>query len=284
MSIAPIATPIFWPFTVIDFFSYYTHMKRSFKSVVPLLLLSSLSAYGEAERSEFYPHATAHLPQIHWTAETESERERPELCLKSGWASKYVSEGVDNWDGDGLWIINPELSWQGFTFSPWYGVSDSHNVKELQLVLSYDWTLWEHLTVSPFYEHDFVYPGGEDAANPGITLSWHFDDHYCAGVNAQWLAAHGDARGYYEGWVEAHYSLYENVELTCTVVCGFNEGYLCDTAYGANTMDYSVELGWQALESVYLGGSVNYSQALASLRQAGLGDEFWYSFNVHYSF
>lgn len=274
-------TNVFLPYRIIK---NILSMRPTMGSVISLgCSLSLIPIFAQTERSEIFTHSTAHLPQLLHLEEKKEESSPWAGCLQGGWASKYVSEGIDNWEKGGLWMVNPELRYENFTFSPWYGVSDSYNAKELQLVASYDFII-DALTISPFYEHDFVYPEDENASNPGISASYQWNDRYCSGVNAQWLAAHGKAKGYYELWTEAHFELHEDWELTLTVLYGFNEGYVEDVNYGSNTMDYAAELIWQCSDKISFSGSVHYSQALTVLKAADLGNEFWFGLNVHYFF
>lgn len=244
-----------------------------------ILILGTLLA------SLFTANAATELSLHHMATEFPLQREEKPLlsfAFHSGWASKYISEGVDAFGEGGIWEFNPEIHMGDFTFSSWYGISDSINAAELKLIGSYDFK-WNHFTFTPSYEHSFAYPGAEDGDTPAFGLTYEIPETgITIGADIQWAVNSGTWRGYYDTFVEKSWELTDNLIVSTSVLYAFNDGYLGEeVGHGSNTLDYSLECEYQFYHGCSFRCSFNYSQALTVLKQAErrneskFGDEFW---------
>ncbi len=214
-----------------------------------------------------------------------------ELGLQTGWASKYISEGVDSFGEGGIWEFNPELMYQGFALSLWYGVSDSINASELKIMGSYEFKLTDQLSLIPSFEHAVASPGREEAETPAVGLAYEALPWLTVGGDVQWDVRVGRWNGYYDVFVEVSHDLCDRVTVAAMALYAFNDGFLGEgVSHGSNTLDYSVRAEVKLTERLLCSCSLNYSQALTALKQASsaengrLGDEFWVGTYLHYHF
>lgn len=227
----------------------------------------------------------------------EKESESPlAFCYHTGWASKYVSEGVDSFGKGGIWEFSPEISYKEFTFTTWYGLSDSINASELKLIGNYYIHLSDSLTLVPSYEHAYASPGNGYSDTPALGVAYHVNDWLTVGADIQWDVADGRWRGYYDGYAEASFELTDRIQVCFMALYAFNDGYLGeDIGHGSNTIDYSLTLTANITDNLSCSCCVNYSQALTVLRQGKsydeesgfstrYGNEFWVGTYLQYEF
>lgn len=254
------------------------------KSVILGLLLAGFCSVNAATELSLQDPAAGFKPQ-------EVNEPLMSFAFQTGWASKYISEGVDAFGEGGVWEFNPEISISNFTFSPWYGLSDSINAAELKLIGSYN-IEWHNFTLTPSYEHSFAYPGAEDGDTPAIGLTYEIPDTgIVLGADIQWAVDGGTWRGYYDFFVEKTWEITGDLVVTGSILYAFNDGYLGEeVGHGSNTMDYCLECAYLFHPGCSFVCSVNYSQALTVLRQAErineskFGDEFWVGTYLHFEF
>lgn len=240
---------------------------------------------GMRSRTENLP-----TPPTHFDSASDEES-LVSFALQTGWASKYISEGVDAFGEGGLWEFNAEIAIENFIFTTWYGLSDSINAAELKLIGSYD-IEWNSFTLTPSYEHSFAYPGAEDGDTPAIGLTYEFPDTgWVVGADIQWAVDGSMWRGYYDLFIEKSWDVTEDFNVAASILYAFNDGYLGEeVGHGSNTIDYSLTGAYQFLPGWSIIASVNYSQALTVLRQAErmhggkFGDEFWVGTYIHFEF
>lgn len=218
------------------------------------------------------------------------------FCFRTGWASKYISEGIDSFGEGGIWEFSPEIAWGDFTFTTWYGLSDSINASELKLIGSYNFHLTDSLTLTPSFEHAFANPGNDYSDTPALGLSYSVNEWLTVGSDIQWDVKDSRWRGYYDGYAEASFDLTERLNVCFLVLYAFNDGYLGEEiGHGSNTLDYSLTLSYHLTDNLSCSCSLNYSQALTVLRQGRsydeetgvttrYGNEFWVGTYLQYEF
>ncbi len=240
------------------------------KTTYCLLLAAALLAANTALSNEI-PSPAKTSPSLNGT-------------LSAGWASRYISEGMDCLPGQGIYIVNPTVSISNFTLNAWYAAGDTNKYNELDLVLSYTWQVTEKLTLTPWYEQQLYLDTNDSISNPALTATYALTDWLNIGGDMQWKAEHNRMNGYYDLFLSATWNPMEQLTITPKVLVGWNSGYLYDVGEGMNTIDWSLSAAWQFHENLALTASVNYSQALSVLRRADLGDDFWVGAGITFSF
>lgn len=216
------------------------------------------------------------------TIEETSER-NVQLNLSAGWSSKYVTEGIDCLPGSGIWEVAPSINYGNFTLSAWYAGGVSETYDELDLVFGYAWQVGEW-TINPWYEHQFYFEQDYNVNNPALTVSRAINGWLKAGAETQVKIEHKVGEAYYSVFLQATWEPVQNVTISPLVRYGYNGGYNTAVADGSNSIDYSLNIDWKYAKDCTLGGSVNYSQAVSSLRRAGLGDVFWFGIRAGFQF
>lgn len=210
-----------------------------------------------------------------------------EVDLSAGYESRYVSEGRDNLDGDGLLGNTLELGYQGFTAGVWYANSPAADYDELNSWLQYNHAIGD-FEISVAYTHLRYF--SDDAHDNEVGLGLEY------GALPWNLAA--SALGYYsfeaegtffELGLNGEYEIKPWLTLSPNLVFGINSGYISDGHNGANNLEMGLvaEIPLSDRLSLYMNGSYNF--AINSDPDQYAGDEsldnfFYGGVSLTYSF
>lgn len=276
-------------------------LKISLGSIIFALCIST--GYGHSQLAgeslkthHFHSSNTQLIPEVtDIPLETESNQDW-EFALQVGWSSKYISEGIDVFDGGGVWEIAPEIRYKEFSFLTWYGLSDKYkNTSELKFIGTYDFALSDQWMISPSYEHCIAQPGTESTDVIALTLCYEANDWLTFGTDIQSdiTGKHGE---YFDVFCELQFPLWEGTTGTLCCLYAWNEGFLGEGYLrGSNTLDYTFSIETELTENLTQIISINYSQALTALQHfrgneddetlgKKLGNEFWCGYYLRYSF
>lgn len=206
-----------------------------------------------------------------------------QLGVNIGWSSRYLTEGIDCLPGSSIWEIAPSIKYEGMIVSAWYAQGVSESYKELDLVLGYAWQI-DGWTINPWYEHQFYLDQDYNVSNPALTISRTIDDWLEVGAEMQVKLEHKVGEAYYSVFCQTAWEVMEHVTVSPMLRYGYNGGYNPGVSDGSNCIDYSLGINWQYAESCSLKVSLNYSQAVSSLRRVGLGDVFWIGLQCGFRF
>jgi hypothetical protein len=239
------------------------------------------SGYGEWVDGEFTEDANSPLSAI-LLGENEKKLE---FCTQAGWASKYECEGIDLWDG-GVYSFYAALSRDNLVGTVWYGISSDHrNIAELKYRLDYLWKCGD-VYVMPWYEQSFVFPGDHGIPRPGLKLRYQpGDSPWAVGTDTYWQYNNSTFRGYYAVFASWQKTWTPRVTTETLIRYGYNGGYVGPSApHGSNALDYCLSVSVQLSEQIRMNLFTNFSQALTTLRQRDLGNDFYYGVSLNFSF
>ncbi len=238
---------------------------------------------GTALSAESLSHTENALPRDSQVVLDTKLEQDFQLNLSTGWSSRYVTEGIDCLPGSSIWEVAPSIKYGGMTLSAWYAHGMSESYEELDLVLGYAWQMGDW-TINPWYEHQFYMDQDYNVNNPALTISRTIDGWLEAGAEIQVKVEHKVGEAYYSAFCQTTWEPVEHVTVSPMIRYGYNGGYNTGVNDGSNCIDYSVGINWQYAEACSLKGSLNYSQAVSSLRRADLGDVFWISLQCVFNF
>ena len=209
--------------------------------------------------------------------------DRLDYTVETVWGSKYEGEGLNLW-GSSYTAISIAAECNDLIFKTWYGVADSANHGELKYRLEYKREIGR-LTIMPWYEHSFVFPGDRGIPRPGIKMAWHFNKTFFAGPDVYWQEVNGRMLGYYAAFAGAQFKPASSLLLDTTLRYGYNGGYVGGTIpRGSNALDYYITLTWKYDERIELDLHASYSQALTTLRSQHRGNDFYYGARIRINF
>ena len=282
------------------FTRFFTPLWAPFCLLSTAANFSTLSASPLPEQGlrnlEHHAHGKHQLtPEL--TLNSDTEQKPPlSLLVELGWESAYVSEGLKAFESGGIYVFQTEAHFHGLILSVWHGQSDRQKLSESKFLLGYEYNFLENFTLTPSYEYALTSPDHVGAHTPALNLSYALTDTYTLGMDCQWDAQKVNWRAYYDLYVEGSWELTEKLSLSLSLLYAYNDGFLREGfAHGSNSLDYSATLNYQLDESWCFVVSLNYSQALTSLRQGSgvdeetgikttLGDVFWIGTHLHYEF
>ncbi len=177
-----------------------------------------------------------------------------------GWESRYVSEGRDNLDGDGLLGGTVGLSWRSLAFGAWLVESPGQGYDEMHLNLAFV-REWGDLECYAVYNHLRFFDDGGHDHEVGIGGAWSgLPPGIIIGVDAYYSF---DAEGsFIELFAERGFELGERLTLTPGIVWGFNQGYIADGHHGPNHLAVRLGADWRLSDGWFLEALATYSWAL----------------------
>lgn len=204
-----------------------------------------------------------------------------------GWESRYVSEGRDNLDGDGLWTGTFELGYHGFTAGVWYAngpeadyeqfdawIQYTHEIGDLEISLAY-----AYLNYLSDETHDSELGLGLEYGALPWDLSVFALGYYSF-----------DADGaFFEVGLSGEYEIQPWLTVTPYLIFGMNSDYIADGHNGANNVALGVEAEIPVTPCLSLRGHAAYNLAIDSDagRYAGdtsLDDFFHGGLSLNYLF
>ncbi len=220
------------------------------------------------------------------TFEAEPERNWS-AYLSLDWSSKYVLEGVDILPNNNAGILAAELGveFYGFSAAIWSASGLRQSYTEFDFIFGYTFDLGP-LTLTPGYA---FYVFGEPSApstseltllleynglpfglKPAINFYYDVDE-----VNG----------GFLELILAGEYGFFEErFTVMPYTLLGTDFGYVVPNSNEINNFQFGVGLAYQINDVVSMQGSVNQSIALNNLNNIGLGNVFWVSVGVVFTY
>lgn len=218
-----------------------------------------------------------------WTAQAIE----PEIDFEFGYASRYVTEGIDNLpDADGIFFSELAVEVEGITLGGVFvqGINDSYN--EVNVYLEYG--LGIGLATAYAGVQFLTYPAGDEDRD-----SW---EAY-AGLELDltgWATAYGE---YYYDFddVEGGFlmlgletdipQLVEKLTLTPYIEYGIDAGFVSGPRrLSENNLQIGLNAAWELTEAVELFAGAHHSFALTNLDREDEGDVSWVHAGLSLSF
>lgn len=184
------------------------------------------------------------------------------FSLSFAWDSRYVSEGRDNLDGDGLLGTTLELSWEGFNLGAWYADSPDGPYDEFNSYLEYGWEAGDFAFYVGYTYLRFMNAGGHDhEVGAGVAYNG-FDCGIVPALDAYYSF---DASGaFFELSFTRAFEVAPWLTLEPGIVFGINQGYIADGHEGGNHVAAALSATVPVSEQVEIGAYVSYNWAIGS--------------------
>ena len=185
-----------------------------------------------------------------------------EFGISGGWESRYVSEGRDNLDGDGLVSSTVEAAFKGFALNACYASSPDTDYRELNLGAGYTFT-WNDLEANVSYTHLRFLSDEEDEDDNEIGVGLAYSG-LPAGLSVGIDGCYSfEAEGVFlEASIAGEYEVMSWLTLAPSAVLGWNLGYIPDGHDGANHCALSLEAIVPLKDGLELVGYIAQSWAL----------------------
>ncbi|MGI5870246.1 MAG: hypothetical protein ACOX9C_12490 [Kiritimatiellia bacterium] len=207
--------------------------------------------------------------------------------VSAAWDSRYVSEGRDNLDGDGLVGTTVEAAYEGLSLSVYYASSPNVDYREVNVGASYtlEWNDWE---ASVSYTFLRFLNDKENDNEVGLGLSYSgLPGGFAVGVDGCYSF---EAEGaFIETFIERECEVADWLALTPSAVVGWNADYVVDGHNGANHVALALEADVPLKAGLELTGNVAYTWAIdedadAHCEDEGLRNMFYGGVAVNASF
>lgn len=186
-----------------------------------------------------------------------AESDQPRLALRTGWDSRYHTEGRDALDGDSLWRTSLEWSQGPAGFGLWYGNSPDQSYDELQLSAALRQSYGDLQAYVGYTHYRFPFEGADDHelgaglayAGCPIGIEYALDVYHSF-----------EADGFFaEATASREWQLDDKWSASFSAVFGMNQGYVADGHDGANHLAASIGLSRALSESLSLNIHATYN-------------------------
>ncbi|MDD8045768.1 MAG: hypothetical protein PHF14_04815 [Verrucomicrobiota bacterium] len=192
---------------------------------------------------------------------------------ETGWASRYVSEGVNWLDEGGLATMEGSLSAGPLTVGTWWGLGDSIDYQESNLFMVYGLE-FSSLRASAGYNWLHYFEDDQNDHQLAAMFEWLQLPIVTPAVNYSYFTE--TEGGFLEAMLQAEFHPVTNsLTLQPYVLAGFDFGYVSPEYDGANHVQLGLEGSYRFTPSASMYAGVHHSMAWENLDRADLGDETW---------
>ena len=217
-------------------------------------------------------HETAGLGQ-HRARHNPSEAhpEFPvELSFGMFWESRYVSEGRDNLDGDGLASAELSAVYSGISLGAWAADGPDAEYREYNYWLGYSYE-WDQFTFSVGYTFlDFASDDSDDQEY-SAEVAYACESGFELIVGGYYSDESGGV--FYEATLSKEIEWAEGLSIFPFGTLGFNDGYIVEGHDGLNHAVLGVELVYELHENVSFGGFIAGNVAIDADRDRHADDD-----------
>jgi hypothetical protein len=218
----------------------------------------------------------------------KAENRRP-IHLHSRWESRYVSEGRDNLDGNGLGSVFSDISIGNFTFAPWLAYSHASEYTECDLNFIYGHKLTDQLDIYGGYTHLQTRLEGEDTKDNEIFVDLFYTPTRLFDVSVNCYHSF-EARGsFWKFALKREQMLNDKTVLTMRSILGVNEGYIPNGHNGLNHLQLRLNLALYQIPCIEIVPYAAYNFAIDRDSERYIGDTtlrdfFWGGIGFIYHF
>lgn len=210
--------------------------------------------------SPFALHAQSIDPELNFDR-PQGERDDAEFHFHAGWESRYVSEGRDNLDGDGLITGIFEVGWKYLSLGVWYADSPNNSYNELQInaALTKEWGDFEAYLG---YTHlRFPEIGDPHDHEIGAGFAWSGLPYELV-IALDAYNSIDNSGTFFELTCAGEYEVCERWTFSPGITFGVNQGYVSDGHDGANHIAAFLGVDYAVTDSVSIGAHFAYNFAL----------------------
>lgn len=214
--------------------------------------------------------------------EAQEEEEHATYNAGTYWSSKYISEGRNNLEHGGMFIVDGSADFYGFTAGAWYGLADTVSYDELKMFLEYGFE-WGPVELTAGYTRlEFL----KDKADDNELMVG-------AQLNCIPLVVPGVEYVYSTEADGSFVTLSLGAPIKCSncglvlvpyILEGFDFGFSSPNYNGFNNFQAGVVADYSLTEHLCLVGTVNHSWANQDVRKDGGLDESWLSVGLKAAF
>jgi hypothetical protein len=179
------------------------------------------------------------------------------------WESRYVTEGRDNLQGDGLVSISSEFNLgEAFTIIPWLADSPDTDYSEFNLSFIGGTRLTEHILLYAGYTWLYARAEAESANDDEISLGMDYDWTENLGAAAVVYHSFLTSGTFMEMTVRYGEILGQEMDYSIQAILGANDGYVIEGHDGLNHFQLRAYLNYHPVTNVEFYALAGYSQAI----------------------
>lgn len=181
--------------------------------------------------------------------------EAPETSLTAAYESRYILEGRDALESDGLYYTDLMTSYKNMAFGAFYGRGTGNDYDELQLsatisgkVKDLEWSLgYTHLR---FFE--------DRARDHEIHL--HLEHHLCCGILIESEIYYGveSSEFFIENAISRNFKISDRINIEPLATIAFNGGFVDDGHRGANHVEATIKTTYELNHNCLIGCHTAY--------------------------
>jgi hypothetical protein len=218
----------------------------------------------------------------------EAEGRRP-VHMHVRWESRYVSEGRDNLDGDGLTSVFSDISMGNFTFAPWLAYGYESEYTEVNLNFIYGLKLANQLEIYAGYTHLQNRLESRNSKDNEMFADLVYMPTELFDVLVNCYHSFEASGFFWKFALKREQMLNDKTVLTMRSILGVNEGYVPDGHQGLNHLQLRLNMAWYPASRIEITPYLAYNFAIDRQPErfaddATLRDFFWGGIGVIYHF
>jgi len=200
--------------------------------------------------------------------------------FSTAYASRYITEGRDNLNGNGIATLYADLQWQSpWSVILWHGEAAGSDYDETNITLAYNTS--------------FSFINAQIALNKVYADNSPDDEEISVTLDSSWRGVTFSVNSVYSNFTSGYFhsfstlyaiSLSKNISLSPYLEIGFDNGYANDTYNGHSHNQIGLNAAYNLQDKLRIETNIAHSFAGKDVKKSGQGDISWFSLAVNHQF
>lgn len=200
--------------------------------------------------------------------------------FSTGYSSRYITEGRDNLNGNGIATLYADLQWLSpWSVIFWHGEAAGSDYDETNIALAYNTT--------------FSSINAQVALNKVYTDNTPDDEEISVTLDTSWRGVTFSVNSTYSNYANGYFhsfsalyaiSLSKSISLSPYLEIGFDNGYANDTYDGHSHNQIGLNAAYNLKDQLNIEASIAHSFAGKDVKVSSQGDISWFSLALNHQF
>jgi len=194
------------------------------------------------------------------------------VSINTSWNSKYFSEGRNNLNNGGMFVVGSNFGLNEFSIGSWFGIGDTDDYQELHFFMQYEkeianFNLYFQYKILRYFRNEI----NDNELGVGIAYSKYpfllpsIDYLYSTELEGAYIYC----------TIKSNINITKGIYFFPYLLEGIDLGYASKEYNGLNNLQIGIETSFSLTDKINLNGSVAYSWAQEDVKRTNGGNQFW---------
>ncbi|MEA3500671.1 MAG: hypothetical protein U9R41_06630 [Candidatus Marinimicrobia bacterium] len=203
------------------------------------------------------------------------------VSINTSWNSKYFSEGRNNLNDGGMFVIGSNFGLNGFSIGSWLGIGDTEDYQELQMFIQYGKKI-SNFDLYIQYQRLRFFKSKKNDNELGVGIA--YSKYPLLLPSIDYVYSTESEGAYLYCTVKSNINITENFSFSPYLLEGIDLGYASQKYDGFNNFQIGIEAIFSLTNKINLNSSIAYSWAQEDVNRTNGKDQFWGNVGVSFEF